>query len=164
MGGLQFDPGCASRVVGLDPAPQTEAPEVARLESGKLVLRHRRRQIVAALAREFEKLGRHFRTDGVHATVIAAGIAKPIAKEAGEGIAAAGDEVSAENIACHSSNLIVNRRTASFRLYAQRQVETKAAAACGVVAVADIATQQSSQLFDNVQAKSNAGFARSRTR
>jgi len=51
VGGAQHDPRCAPRFQGLLPARGAQAPTVAGLEPRKVEVRHRRREVVALLAR-----------------------------------------------------------------------------------------------------------------
>ena len=85
-------------VVRFLPARHADAPAIARLQAGEAPFGDRRRQVVARLAAEGEKLFRHPTADDVHADVFRAGVAAAVAVEAGARRLAAGLKWGAENV------------------------------------------------------------------
>src|SRR5690606_3593331 len=69
-------------LIRLEPTRGTQAPAVARLQSRKLELGARRRQIVAAETRELEELFRHLDANRVRADILGARVAAAVAEEA----------------------------------------------------------------------------------
>src|SRR5262245_30246850 len=66
-----------------EPARSADAPAIARLQTGKLVLGPRGGEVVADLAALFEKLVGHLDANRVAADVLLAGVAMAVAEEAG---------------------------------------------------------------------------------
>src|SRR5512135_3419348 len=64
MGRTQDDAWGAPSLERFLPARRAEAPAVAGLQAREAEFRHRRREIVAAGLRKFQKLRRHHRADG----------------------------------------------------------------------------------------------------
>src|SRR5205807_6670210 len=75
------------------------APAIAGLEAREADLRHRRREIVAGIFREGEKIGIDVGADRVHAKIIRPGVAAAGAIETGERVRAALGERLAQHIA-----------------------------------------------------------------
>ena len=80
------------------PTHRAKTPFVSRLESRKVVLRHRCREIVALRFREFKKVIGHDRADRVDAVVIAARFAAAVAVPTRHRTGATRSDWFAENI------------------------------------------------------------------
>src|SRR5690606_37941753 len=85
-------------LVRLEPTGGAKAPAVARLQARETVLGHRRREVVAAEARELEELPRDPDADRMRAEILVARVAAAVAEEAGTGTLAAGLERLAEDV------------------------------------------------------------------
>lgn len=68
------------------PPGGADAPAIAGLQPRKIVVGHRRGEIVAGCEAEREELGGDFDADGVAAAILGAGVALAVAEEAGERI------------------------------------------------------------------------------
>src|SRR6478735_1771767 len=84
--------------VGARPVGGRDAPAVARVQAGELVLRHRRREVVADASLVVEELGGDHRADGVAAQVLRAGAAAPVAVEARDRVGPAGLELLPQDV------------------------------------------------------------------
>ena len=80
------------------PPPGTDAPAIARLQSGKACGRYRSNEIVAARAFEVEELTRHPRADDMDADVVRIGVAAAVAIEARARRVRAQRKRTAENV------------------------------------------------------------------
>src|SRR5262245_35858509 len=92
----------ARRLPGLEcllPAGSAQAPAVACLQSGKPIIRHRRRKIVAARFGEFQELVRHHRTNGMAADFLFGSIAAAVAEESGHRLDRTFLKLAAEDVA-----------------------------------------------------------------
>jgi hypothetical protein len=98
MRGCKDDIGRRTVHVRPQPIGCGHAPPVAGNESRESILRHRRDQVVADSLLVFEKLVGHNSTDRMAPQVLGTGVAAPITKETGNGIAAAGGERFAQNV------------------------------------------------------------------
>ena len=98
MRGFQDHVGRASGLERFLPAGGAKAPAVARFQSRKLILGMRRREIVAARFRVFEKRLGHPDADHMHAVIAFARPAATVAEPAGERIDGTGEQGSAEDI------------------------------------------------------------------
>jgi hypothetical protein len=83
---------------GFLPSLGAEAPAVAGLETGEVILEARRGEVVASLFGEGEKFGRHHGADSVNAAVIGTEPAVAIAHEPSHGIHSAGFQRFAEDV------------------------------------------------------------------
>lgn len=120
MSGFQHDAWRTISLEGFLPASGTQAPLVARLETGKAEIRPRGGEIIAALFRELEEIRSHFRADDVDALIASAAAAATIAVPAGERIRRAGLEVAAEHIMvcdCHGMSLDAEARFSNYRVW-----------------------------------------------
>jgi len=99
MGGRQRN-GCRHACgQAFEPARGTQAPPVARLESGKVVLGTRRGKVVTRRPTEFKELGGQFDADGMATLILRAGVAVAIAEKSGDGGERARFQGTAEDIA-----------------------------------------------------------------
>lgn len=101
MGRFQVDRRRHPAVQRFLPARHTNAPPIARLQSGEAPFRVRRDQIVPHQDGIIEEVARDLRADRVESGVFGPGAAKAVAVEAGHGIATAGMEFCPENIRRH---------------------------------------------------------------
>ena len=81
MRGFELDLRSHARVASFLPATGTNAPTVARFESGKLIFRTRCDEVVPSQQGELEKVRRHDRTHGMNSNVTVSGMTKPIPKK-----------------------------------------------------------------------------------
>ena len=102
-----------SRFEGFEPAWQTQAPAVARLQSRKLIFGMRRRQVIACVLRKLEEPRRHHCTDGVHSVIITAGLALPGSKESSQRISGTDEQVVSENVLVQSPVLLKQKQCES---------------------------------------------------
>src|SRR5207302_8355918 len=86
MAGGEDDVRCSAVVVGAQPVRGSHTPAISGHQAGKMVLGHRRREVVADTALVLEELGGHHRADGVAAKVLAPGGTAPVSVEASEGV------------------------------------------------------------------------------
>jgi hypothetical protein len=101
MRGLEDHRRGATCIERLLPSGDTEAPFVARLETLKAKLGHRRAEVIAGCFRELEKLLSHQRADGMQPAILCTRATVAIAKESGERIAAAALEVCSKDVGGH---------------------------------------------------------------
>ena len=117
VGGGQHHLGSSSRLERLLPPHGAQAPLVAGLEAGELVLGHGGGQVVAAARRERQELCRHEGTHDVHAGVVAPVLAATRAVVAGEWVERARFELAAEHArssaACHGKLLMTKYQAPS---------------------------------------------------
>src|SRR5688572_18146978 len=85
MRALQHDARCHALLMRLEPTRGAQAPAIAGLQPRKIELGMRRREVVAAKARELEKVLRDLHADGMGAGVLVARVAAAVAKKAGLG-------------------------------------------------------------------------------
>ena len=90
----------ATGVEGFLPAKCAEAPSIARLQPGELVLGPRCGEVVAGIPAEGEELRCHLRAHDMAAHVVGIGTAVAIAEEPSDGREAAGFEAFAEYVPC----------------------------------------------------------------
>ena len=81
--GREHDRRRDAGLVGLTPGCRADTPAIAGFQARKVVLRCRRDEIVALLARELEKRARDLRADDVESEILGAGVATAVAVEAG---------------------------------------------------------------------------------
>ena len=98
MGSLQQHLRRFARLQGFLPTGGAETPAIAGLQTGKTVSRLGRGKIVAARAREVEKLGRHDGADGMRSGIPRFGLTAAATKPTGLGCEAARRERFAVHI------------------------------------------------------------------
>jgi len=99
MGGGEVDTRSAMSLPGFDPAQDTEAPPVSRIQAGKLEFRAGRGKVISPGGGKFQEFTGHDRTDHMVAVVSREASTKPIASVAGQGIATAKLERFPEHVA-----------------------------------------------------------------
>ena len=98
MGCLKADKRRAAFVGGLQEPAGTKTPAIPRGQTGKAIFGARCGQVIADIFGIGEELSRHDRTNGMAALILSAGVAVPIAKEAGERAKRAGRQRPAQYI------------------------------------------------------------------
>lgn len=83
-----------------EPARGAHAPPVAGLQAGEFELRPWRREVVADLATEREKVRGHLHAHRVAAVVLGTGVAAAVAKKSGHRLRGARLERAAKDVAC----------------------------------------------------------------
>ena len=95
----QGDGGADASLQTLEPPGCADAPAIAGVQSGKIILRPWRAEVVADRAAIFEKFVGDFDTYRVAADILGTGVAMPVAKITGDGRQRTRLEWSAENVA-----------------------------------------------------------------
>jgi hypothetical protein len=103
VGRLQHHLGGLAGVESFLPTGGTQAPPVARLETGESGLGGRK--VVADQPAEFEEIGVDPRTHHMGAEVVGAGVAASIAIETRQGVTTARLELTTENVLGHGAHL-----------------------------------------------------------
>jgi hypothetical protein len=88
MGGCEYDVGCGTVLVRVEPVGCGHTPPIAGRQPGESILRHRGDQVVADLPLVLEKLGGDHSADRVAPQILGTGVAAPIAKETGDRVGA----------------------------------------------------------------------------
>src|SRR5580704_7977709 len=99
MGGLEENGAGSSGLLDREPSGGADAPAVSGFEAGESILGHGGGEVVAECLGGSQEGGVDDAADGVDAVVVGAGVAAAVAVEAGHGLAAAGFQRAAENVA-----------------------------------------------------------------
>lgn len=113
MRGLEDDGRRITRLKGLFPALDAQAPLVAGLETGKIPLRNGSDEVIPPGLGKFQKVLGHAGADKVQADVIGAGSAAAVAIESCQRVKSARLQIATENIFGHGD--FISRRVDRLR-------------------------------------------------
>jgi hypothetical protein len=153
VSGSQSQFGGHAGVERFQPAGQTQAPAIPGLESGKAILRHWCRQIVAGTLRELQELRGHHSADGVHAVIVATGFAFARPEETGQRISRTDHQIFTKDILGQSDaplkidagHLVSEQRSASSTFVVYSLISMRANAGGGILSRDGLVTRSGSR-------------------